>query len=484
VQQRGGIQITSGFGINLGNTTNTTANNTTAFPLSISSFRQQGTITHWRFRADQLTLQPDGWVAEQARLTNDPFNPPQFELRTRRLRSRQINERETELRATRPRFVFDNALALPTVRNRVLLNRDQDAGLFTLGLDNADRGGVYLERSFEPISNRLLRLNITPQFLIQNAISEAGGNIFSLKAWGIKSNFAANLSNQNYIEGALAIPNLGVNSFENSLRANIRGIQTLPAAHTLNLEYSYRDRLFNGSLGFQTVQQSLGLVLQSPSIPLGNSGIVADYQGGVQWINADTDRLALLRPQRRNNRVDLARYQLSASLSRGISLWRGQALKDFQQALRYSPTPVVPSLSLGLNTRGIYGLYSNGGIQEALIATVGINGNLGHFSKPWLDSTQFNLGYSQAVRGAQSPFLFDRLGDSQVLSWGLNQQVYGPIRFGVNSALNLSTGKAISTEYRMEYNRRAFSVNVSYNPVLGLGLLQFNINNFDWTGSP
>jgi len=58
-----------------------------------------------------------------------------------------------------------------------------------------------------------------------------------------------------------------------------------------------------GSLGFQTVQSSLGGVLTSPVIPLGKTGINLSYQAGAQNINAETDRQDLLEPVRENNRA-------------------------------------------------------------------------------------------------------------------------------------------------------------------------------------
>jgi len=65
--------------------------------------------------------------------------------------------------------------------------------------------------------------------------------------------------------------------------------------HTLALEYSYRDRLFNGSLGFQTVQSSLGGVNLSRH-SLGKTGINLSYQAGAQYINAETDRKTYWNP--------------------------------------------------------------------------------------------------------------------------------------------------------------------------------------------
>jgi len=480
VRLQGGITIQSGFGLAV---SRTDPLNTTQFPVEVKAFRQEGIVRHWRFQSDRLELMPNGWVADRALLTNDPFNPPQFQIRTRRLRYRELSPLLSEVRADRPRFVFDNILTLPTFRNRVLLDRrPQDAGLFTIGFDNEDRGGLYIERAFEPISSDRLRVTVTPQLLLQNAFSEEGGNLLSPQAWGVKTNFAANLRPGTQFNGAFAIPQLGSDDFENDFRANVRGSQNLPYGHRLNLEYSYRDRLFNGSLGFQTVQQTLGLVVQSPQFKLGSTGIIGDYQLGAQWINADTDRPALLNPIRKNDRVDLGRYQLTAGLYRSISLWQGKPLADPMRAIRYSPTAIVPGISLGLSARGIYGIYSNGESQETLIGSVGIYGNFGHFARPWFDYTQLSLGYSQALRGNQSPFKFDRVEDSQVLRLGVTQQVYGPIRVGMDTSINLVTGEEISTNYRVEYSRRAFRTEFNYNPVLGVGAIYFRINDFLWNG--
>lgn len=488
IRLQGGIEISSGFGTAFGNdrsqdSLNNSNNNSTRFPVELSTFRQKGVVNHWRFRADQIDLHPGGWIAEAARLTNDPLNPPQFALHTRRLRYQELTPLISELRADRPRFVFEDFLPLPTFRNRVLLDRrPKDSGLFTIGFDNDDRGGLYIERAFEPISNDRFRLTLTPQLLVQQALFKESGNLLSPNSIGFKSYFQGNLRPGTQFGGALSIPRLGSNELEEDIRANLRGSQGLPFRHTLNLEYSYRDRLFNGSLGLQTVQQTVGAVIQSPPFTLGKTGIYADYQLGAQWINAETDRSDLLDPIRDNDRINLGRYQLTASVARGFPLWQGKAL-DSPQALRYSPTPITPNLSLWLGSRGTYSLYSNGDTQEALTGSVNLSGEWGHFSRSWLDYTRFNLGYSQSLRQNQSPFKFDRFSDGQVLTLGFMQQLYGPIRLGFETQTNLSSGEDISTDYRIEYSRRAFKAELRYNPVLGLGAINFRINDFDWQGS-
>jgi hypothetical protein len=109
-------------------------------------------------------------------------------------------------------------------------------------------------------------------------------------------------------------------------------------------------------------------------------------------------------------------------------------------------------------------------------------GQFGHSSRDFLDYTAFNLTYSTSARGGFSPFLFDRAADTQVLFAGITQQVYGPLRVGIQTAWNLDTGKEISTDYLLEYSRRTHSVLLRYNPVQQLGSISLRISDFNWTG--
>ena len=93
----------------------------------------------------------------------------------------------------------------------------------------------------------------------------------------------------------------------------------LDRPHDFRLQYNYRERLFNGSLGFQTVNNSFGGIVVSPIIPLWITGLELSYQGSIQSIFAPTDRQDLLISDPEDNLVNLVRYQGAASLSRPIS---------------------------------------------------------------------------------------------------------------------------------------------------------------------
>jgi Protein of unknown function (DUF3769) len=431
-----------------------------------------------RFEAGEADFFPDGWIAKDIRITNDPFSPPELEIRARTATAKKISATEDEVLLEKPQLVFDQKLKLPIPRNRIVLNgKESNPWIIYPGYDSGDRGGLYFERSFNVITAPGLYLAITPEVYVQRAFSDS-----KISEWfGVKAQLSASLGRAQLYSTA-ELTSLDLSQFEQRFRGNLQLAQPI-GTHTLALQGAYRTRLFNNSLGFQDVQSTIGGVFYSPIVPLWNTGINLSYQAGYQYINADTDRLSLLNPIRTNNRVNLHRYQASAALSKGFRLWQGKPLPATQnEGLRYTPTPVIPYFDFTVGTTGVMTGYSSGDIQNNLTFSAGINAQLGHFSKPAFDYTALNITYSQALRDGSSPFLFDRVVDSKVLFAGVTQQIYGPWRAGFQTAWNIVDSKEFSTDYFIEYSRRTYNVRLRYNPVLSLGSLSLTVSDFNWSG--
>ena len=445
-----------------------------------------GSINRVRFEASRVDFAGINLLATNVRISNDPFSPPELELQADTARFTRISPLEDEITASRPRLVLDQNFSVPLFRDRLTLDRRaRQPNLFNLGFDSTDRGGLFVESSFEPLKTPGLQFSLTPQYFIQRAVQE--GKFFDPDVLGIAAKLNARLGANTDLRGSGILTSLDLNDIENNLRSSLRLRQVIGNnnPHTLNLEYSYRDRLFNGSLGFQTVQSSLGAVLTSPVIPLGQTGVSLSYQAGAQAIDAETDFLDLLKPDKGNNRVNLNRYQASASVSRGFLLLKGEALPPTpDEGLRYSPAPVSPYLQLNAGFTGVTTGYSSGDFQNSLSGNIGLSGQIGHFSRPFLDYTGFNITYSQIFPNGRSPFLFDRLVDTRVLSTGITQQVYGPVRAGFQTSLNLDNTRQISTDYFVEYSRRTYNLLLRYNPVVQIGSISFRLNGFNWLGNP
>jgi lipopolysaccharide export system protein LptA len=467
-------QVTSPGGINIGTG-------------SVAPPQPGGEIRRLRVEADTIDFYPEGWQATNVRITNDPFSPPELELRADTMTLVRETPTRDRIRTTGQRIVFDQGFSIPIPRNEQVIDsrqRQVTPGLVNLGYDSEDRGGLFVERSFNVIDTEAVRVSVTPQVFVQQAITESGGNIFSGDLFGVRGSLDAILGPQTTLTGLAVLP--GLTDIGENLRASLRlrtPVNFLERQHGLNLEYSYRDRLYNGSLGYQTVRSSIGGIVTSPVIPLGDTGFNLSYQAGAQYITADSDRIDLLEPIRDHNRVSLGRLQGSAALSRGFLLWQGNPLPaTANEGLRYTPAPVVPYVQLYAGVRGDASFYTSGDQQTLLTGTIGIQGQFGNFSRPYLDYTGFNLAYSQGLLGGSSPFLFDRAADTRILSAGITQQIYGPFRFGVQTSINVDTGQDLSTDYTLEYSRRTYGIVLRYNPTLELGSLTLRISDFNWVG--
>ena len=114
---------------------------------------------------------------------------------------------------------------------------------------------------------------------------------------------------------------------------------------------------------------------------------------------------------------------------------------------------------------------------------MGIEGQIGHLSRNFGDYTRYSLSYSQSFIGdAESPFLFDREVDRNVVTLGLAQQIYGPFILGFETAFSLNGGRTIDTIYSLEYSRRTYGILLRYDDAQGAGSVGFRLSNFSWIG--
>ncbi|MGC1308468.1 MAG: DUF3769 domain-containing protein [Phormidesmis sp.] len=444
-----------------------------------------------RFETDELAFDVEGWRADSVRITNDPFSPPELELRTDSLVLRNISPTQDELLLKRPRLVFDQGLSIPLLRSRILLSRgtvnpsDLNPIPVQGGTDGRDRGGLFLGRRLPLINTDSVRFSVTPQFFVARAFGSDSSSPIDANNFGLTADLSAQLTPRTTLRGDADLTSLNLSEITENLRTNIRAEQRI-GDHRLTLQYSYRERLFNGSLGFQDVQSSLGAVLLSPDIKLNDRGLRLTYQAGAQLINAESDRVDLLAASGSDTgRITLGRYQGSAALRQSFNLWRGEPKPATQtEGLRYTPYAVVPYLDLnaGLRATGTY--YSSGDFQDSVIADIGISGQVGHFARDFGDYTQFNVSYSQAfLGGADSPFLFDRDVDRSVLSFGITQQIYGPFLAGFQTAISLSNdSRDIDTIYSLEYSRRTYGIVLRYDATQSAGSIGFRLSSFSWLG--
>lgn len=444
-----------------------------------------GEVRRLRFEADTIQFFPEGWEATNLRLTNDPFSPPELELRSSSARFTRVSPTQQVLVAQNPRLVFDQGLSIPLIRERYVFSQEDEQRnpfFVSFGFDEDDRGGFFIERTFQILDRPDAFIQITPQFYVQRMIDDG----LDESSFGVEAEAELRVTPTTTLFAEAELTSFDFAEFEDNVRSSTRLAQRI-GDHTLSLFHSYREDIFNGSLGNQEVRNSFGAVLTSPTYTLGDSGIRLSYQAGIQSINANINQDVrdeiLGPPPRDNSRGTLTRYQIGALLERSFLLWEGEPLPATPtEGLRYTPEPVVPFLSLDTSVLGVASFYSSGDTQPILTTTVGLSGQIGHFSKPAFDYLGFNVSFSYTPDGPESPFNFDREEDRQVLSGGLTAQLFGPVRAGFQTSYNLEEGEEINTTFFLLYTRRTYSIDLRYSPTRELGSLNFSINDFNWTG--
>jgi lipopolysaccharide export system protein LptA len=446
------------------------------------ALKPSGTVTRLRYKANQLEFDGKALSGKEVRLTNDPFSPPELEVRADQISLESISAEDNQVTAANPRVTIDQGFSLPLVVSQLSLNKlGRDTNPFGVGFDNDDRGGLYLERSFYPILQKNLRLTVLPQYYLQRAISQ--NQYLSLDSFGVKTNLDAILAPGSTIKGSMDVTSLEPSRIGNTLRSRLafnQELDLLSGKHNFEISGAYRDRVSNGTLGFQDVQSSLGAKITSPTIDLGGTGINLKYFAGADIFNANTDRTDLAGSDGRTN---LTRLQGGASLNKSFRLWEGAGPPvNERSTYNYSPVPVVPYLQLNTGVEAKVNTYSNGDSQSLYGFNASLQGQFGHFTAPFLDYTGFNIGYAQNFLNGSSPYLFDRFLDTRVVTAGINQQLFGPFRAGIQTSINIDNGQSLGTDYYLEYSRRTFGILVRYNPVLQLGSIGFKLNDLNWQG--
>ena len=438
----------------------------------------EGQVRRFGFIAERLIIDGDRWVAEKLRVTNDPYSPPELEITADRATLTPISPTQNRLDLESPRIVFDQGFSLPLPLNSITLDRFQRFAPALVGFDRRDRDGVFYQQSFDVITEPNLSFQLSPQLLLQRAFSSQSG-FSGFDILGVVATLNSAFDNGQKLSGRASLAGLNFSRLDSLLRFNVTYEVPIWETHTLSTQYAFRDRVFNGSLGFQDVNNILGTTLFSPTYNLGDSQVSFNYQVAAQLIGAVRDDI------QPNTVGSLLRLQSAAVLSRTFPLFRGVAAPaEKESGLRFSPKPIVPRLDAFVTLQGLSSFYSNGTNQSAIYGTLGLSAEVGSFAKDFLDYTSLVVSYTQAFAAGKSPFLFDRIADNRAFTAGVVQQIYGPLRLGIQQSWNLDTGNLFDSVYSLEYARRTYSVMVRYNPNQGLGELMLRISDFNWTRPP
>jgi len=472
-----------------------------------------GGISRWRFQARHIKLSPTGWTASRMAMTNDPYTPAQSWLEAVGVQVTVVGKDETLITARTTRILLEDRLPIPGRQRQRLRKNNVDTPV-VIGFDERDRNGVFVGYNAKPITvAKTGTLLLQPQIMLQRTIDGStnsyplpgsppgsggvpqpvqSGDQFGLLArwidnrWGFSSTANLDLS-------TLSSQNLtnGTRSWGEIARA-----VKLPLLgdSTARLFGAYRFRLWNGSLGEQDVYAAYGFSLEDQGqLPRwGDSSHNFYWRVGFGNYKACTANCPSNNSSGTEVIPNLGEFWRGggiAALSSSFPLWRGQpAPLTADQALLNSPVPIVPGLRLDTNVTGTLAYYNSGQYQNTLSFSAGPILTLGHFTRPFLDYTQFAVTGGVTLRQGLSPLSFDRAVDLGTLNFGLTQQIAGPMLVSLGYGFNVDPasgyyGATTGSYVELRWQRRSYDIGVYYSPYEQLGGIRIRLNDFNFKGT-
>jgi hypothetical protein len=473
----------------------------------------RGTVNRLRFQASNLQIRGNRWTGREVAFTNDPLTPAQSWTIGYGVEAVFEGEGVTRIKAERTRILLSNRVALPGINQAVI---GDEALQLTLDTDRRDRDGIYLGYNLPTLRiGEKGRLNLQPQFMLQRAIQ---GRTDSYTAPG--KSLAGPAVNQPLRAGDLfgltGVLNLPIDRFRlqadtsfstlspQNLAAGTRSIVRLStplglAGHQKSqgqLFGAYRERVYNGSLGLQTVVYSYGGQLEGtlrfnpdPADPR------SDLRRTPYFGPIELDWRAVAGNYQANlfesDRLDTQwRARLNGGLSSSLRLWQA-ALEpevDVSTALRYAAEPVRPGLALNIGLASSLAGYGDGARQNTFTLFGGPAITLGRFRQPWFDYSQVAVLLGGTLRDGRSPFGFDRAVDLRTLSFRAAQQLYGPLVVEAGATVNIDSNSRfygdVSYSYvELKLQQRSYELGVYYSPYDKIGGIRIRLNDFSFSGS-
>jgi hypothetical protein len=480
-----------------------------------------GTISRIRFQGSEIRIRGNRWTAEQIAFTNDPFTPAASWSLARKVVAVMDERGITRINSRSTQILLDSKFSLPAITNTTI---GAEEAKFAWDTDRRDRDGFYVGYNLEPIKlGRRGSLELQPQLMVQRAL-EGRTNSFVLPGESLGSSNSqqpASFGDMFGLLAALKLP-MGWVSLDSetsmstldpeNFRSGTRSITRLTAPLRLPghasasaaLFGSYRERIYNGSLGLQTLVYSYGANLTGTSVfnqPKGRlKGEATMTETPVKqapffapvtltWAAQSGNYQATLFET--NTLETLWRSYANLAISSSLQLWQGKELSqngDPSLGLRYSPTPIIPGVSLNFGTSGYLATYSDGARQNTLTLWGGPAFTIGQFDKPFFDYTRLSTSIAGTFLNGASPFGFDRTVDLRTLSFQAAQQIYGPLVIEAGATVNIDNdsdfyGDVSYSYVELKLQRRSYEIGVFYSPYDGIGGIRVKLNDFNFAGT-
>ena len=142
---------------------------------------------------------------------------------------------------------------------------------------------------------------------------------------------------------------------------------------------------------------------------------------------------------------------------------------------------MVSDLNLAINN------YSDYGSQNLVKFSIGPTFTIGNYRKNFFDFTSLGTFIEITSKSGTSPFKFDDINDDLKLNLNFDQQIIKSLSLSISSYLNIDKdsdkyNKFINTKYSLNWNRRAYNLQLYYEQDTKNAGLNFTIFGLPFNG--
>ena len=470
----------------------------------------------WRFKTDQIIMEPDKWTAKQIFFTNDPFNTPQLIIEGKNVRGEILNDKVKFV--SRSSFLhLDDKVKIPLGRREIYDGDDFFNNVWGIGYDDNDKDGLFIFRNFKTIQlGENSYLDLKPHFLLQRfinsetkAFSEKDSSILDTKKivtktkffdyFALNSDFYGNISNWSYsLSSFLRSLDLQkidrTSSFKIDFKRSFYFNQKIDSSNkeardfsrkALDLKFfgSYQEQVDKGFSGLSKIYNAKGvnLAFENKWIDTNNKKYGINLSNNFGEYNAKSKSSNKLISSFRNVIGINFFYEIPI-----LDIYEKDL--EINEEFKYTPQIIDQGINFKFDVNAaLFSYLVDDSEQQALIFKFGPEIVFGELKKKVFDYTSFEIKNELVTKSGESPFEFDSVDDSNRMNLNIKQQLYGPIIFTFDTYINLNSysedyGKLSNQKYTIDFNRRAYSFGLFYDVSEESAGFSFNIFNFDFSG--
>ena len=454
-------------------------------------------VEKWRFKSQKININDSLISSKKIIFTNDAFNPPQLKLVAHNLYSKNKKNKIIFI-SSWTTLILDEKVSLPLGRRKIS-DKQENLNKYSLGIDNEEKDGLFISRTSDTFKFKSLDFQLVPELYLQRIFKDETYSFREKEASITSPKIKNQITPIDYIGGEILINgdiasykinsksslnSLDINKLNESLRSSISLSKNLRNKNLKNLELnyfaSYREEIDTGYHGIHEIYNGYGVNLKNSFNKKNKNS---------NW--SSNQNLSLGKFKAENHQGGLAthtRTSFGGNIRNEYTIWKPKYKEIYiDDSYKFIPSILTNELNLVSDINLAINNYSDFGSQNLVKFSIGPELTVGNYRKDFFDFTSIGTFLEITSKSGSSPFKFDDINDDLKLNLNFDQQIIKSLSLSISSYLNIDKdsdkyNKFINTKYSLNWNRRAYNLQLYYEQDTKNAGLNFTIFGLPFNG--